>query len=446
MPIESSNDLLTTFFKNSRKLRRTEGLSDFSRREFLQLSLLATSTAALTACGGSSTADPAPTPTPTPTPSPPATTDTPGALTLSQAPQKILIVGAGAAGLVAAYELDRAGHDITVLEARERFGGRVHTLFAPFSDGQFAEAGASRIPSDHDLTLSYAQFFNLTLDVFYPQSANYISINGGNSELIPASQYIALPPFPNSVNRSAYRKIRGGMFKLPEAFNDALGGKIFFQSAVESIIQDTDGVIINTVQGQQFVADRVLCTVPLPVLNKITFSPLLSTEKVSAANGGYGYSASSRVFTQFNSRFWQDDGLNGWGDSSLPEEIWQPTWDDQQASGILQSYLRGSTAEQFDTLSADQQIESVFARWDNGFPDLRNHISTTHIHSWATEQWSGSAFAAPSPAQQAALNNHIAAAEGRVHFAGEHASSFHGWIQGALESGIRAAREIHGLS
>ena len=149
--------------------------------------------------------------------------------------------------------------------------------------------------------------------------------------------------------------------------------------------------------------------------------------------------------SQFHTRFWQNDELNGWGDSNLPEEIWQPSWDDQQTPGILQSYLRGLPAEQFDALSPEQQIDSVFKRWINAFPDLHNHISSTHIHSWAAEQWSGKAFASPSTAQEAALGGHIGTAEGRIHFAGEHASNYHGWIQGALESGIRAAREIHVL-
>jgi monoamine oxidase len=442
MSIKSSNELLTMGVKKNLSQPNSVGLSTLSRREFLQLSLLATSSMALPACGGSGTSSTA---VNIPTPSPTPTTDTPGELTSSNVPQKVTIIGAGAAGLVAAYELDRAGHDVTVLEARERSGGRIHTLFSPFTNGQFAEAGASRIPSNHDLTIAYAQYFDLTLDVFYPQTGNYISINGSSTERIPASEYIALPPFPASVNRSAYQKIRGGMFRLPEAFSDALGNKIFFQTAVESIVQNQDTVIVNTVQGQQHEADRVLCTVPLPVLNKISFSPALSTEKTFAANGGYGYSASSRVFTQFHTRFWQNDGLNGWGESSLPEEIWQPTWDNEQTPGILQSYLRGVAAEQFDTLSPGQQIDSVFERWINAFPDLQNNISTTHIHAWADEEWSGKAFAAPSAAQEAALGNHIGTSEGRVHFAGEHASGFHGWIQGALESGIRAAREIHEL-
>jgi monoamine oxidase len=50
------------------------------------------------------------------------------------AARKIIVVGAGLAGLSAAYELMQAGHDVTVLEAQLRPGGRVFTLRAPFSD------------------------------------------------------------------------------------------------------------------------------------------------------------------------------------------------------------------------------------------------------------------------------------------------------------------------
>ena len=66
----------------------------------------------------------------------------------SVAPKKIIIIGAGMAGLSAGYELSQAGHDITILEARTIPGGRVHTIREPFSDGLYAEAGAARIPDD----------------------------------------------------------------------------------------------------------------------------------------------------------------------------------------------------------------------------------------------------------------------------------------------------------
>ncbi len=84
------------------------------------------------------------------------------------AAKRVIVVGAGLAGLSAAYELTQAGHDVTILEAQMRPGGRVLTLREPFSDGLYAEAGAARFPDTHDLTLKYVELFDLTLDQFYP--------------------------------------------------------------------------------------------------------------------------------------------------------------------------------------------------------------------------------------------------------------------------------------
>ena len=85
-----------------------------------------------------------------------------------RAPKKVIIIGAGLAGLSAAYELSQEGHDVTVLEARTRPGGRVHTLRDSFAEGLYAEAGATRIPNHHHFTLKYAELFGLTLDPFEP--------------------------------------------------------------------------------------------------------------------------------------------------------------------------------------------------------------------------------------------------------------------------------------
>ena len=50
-------------------------------------------------------------------------------------PKKVVIVGAGLAGLAAGYELKRAGHNPVILEAQQRVGGRVYTLRDPFTEG-----------------------------------------------------------------------------------------------------------------------------------------------------------------------------------------------------------------------------------------------------------------------------------------------------------------------
>jgi monoamine oxidase len=413
-----------------------------ARREFLNHSALLLSALALSACGGgengSNTVVTPPVQQPLPSPG-----DTPGALSTTTNIKKILIIGAGMSGLVAGYELRRAGHDVTILEARERLGGRVHTLFTPFSDGQFAEAGASRIPSNHDLTRAYAAHFALTLDTFYADSGNYASLQGTSRTLIDASDYINQPPWPGSVNRSAYSKISGGMSQLPMAFAQDLEDIIFLNSVVKSVEQSNEQVVITTEDGQLHTADMLLCTVPLPVLNKISFSPDLSSQKTAAANGAYTYSPSTRVYSQFEQRFWQNEGLNGWGETNRPEEIWQPTWDDPGSKGIVLSYLRGFAAQQFDLLSAQQQLDSALDNWQVAFPGARSNLTNSYIFSWAKETYSGAAFADPSNNEEATYASYLIQAEGRIHFAGEHASKFHGWIQGALESGIRAAQEIH---
>ena len=88
-----------------------------------------------------------------------------GLESIPQVPKRVIIVGGGVAGLVAAFELLRQGHDPLILEAQKRVGGRVYTL-RDFAPGLYAEAGAMRIPAVHDLTLEYCRLFGLELRPF----------------------------------------------------------------------------------------------------------------------------------------------------------------------------------------------------------------------------------------------------------------------------------------
>jgi hypothetical protein len=77
-------------------------------------------------------------------------------------PKRVLVIGAGLAGLTAAYELTQAGHDVIVFEARNRAGGRVLTV-RDFADELYAEAGGEGIEHNHDYMLRYVEEFGLSL-------------------------------------------------------------------------------------------------------------------------------------------------------------------------------------------------------------------------------------------------------------------------------------------
>lgn len=77
-------------------------------------------------------------------------------------PAKVIVVGAGPAGLCAAYELKRAGMEVVLLEASQRSGGRVKTIFEPFTPNLHGEGGAMRLPQNHVLVRTYLAQFELT--------------------------------------------------------------------------------------------------------------------------------------------------------------------------------------------------------------------------------------------------------------------------------------------
>ena len=114
---------------------------------------------------------------------------------MPQPGKRVIVLGGGIAGLVAAFELKRQGHEPLVLEAQGRVGGRVRTI-RDFAPGLHAEAGAMRIPRVHDLTLAYCELFGLELRPFVTNNPKgLVHLDGARMTVAEADAHPERLPF-----------------------------------------------------------------------------------------------------------------------------------------------------------------------------------------------------------------------------------------------------------
>jgi len=449
-------------------------------------------------------------------------------------PKKVVIIGAGLAGLSAGFELIQAGHEVTILEAQGRVGGRVLTLRDPFSDNLYAEAGAMNVFDNHTWTLKYIKLFNLTLDpvssstlssvlymrrkriemkqgqpIGYPLALNAAEKSLQRRELwqryvVPVldelGDYTAVGWPPASLKKyddltfydflrsrgasadaaeflglgaygglgdgirtvsalvllreAAHRSkmtrnstIRGGTDMLPRAFASRMSDRIHYGASLAAIEQNGSKVRVIYQQAglrQDVTADRVVCAIPFTVLRLIPITPALSALKQRAIVE-LPYTSVTRTYFQTRRKFWLGEGLSGSATTDVGNTMvfdGAPNQSSDEARGILESYMGGLIARQAAAIPESQRVEWVMRIVEKAYPSLRRNFEVGATKSWDLDKWARGGYAWFKPGQMTSLLPHVARPEGRIHFAGEHASSLFGWMQGALESGNRVAREI----
>ena len=453
----------------------------------------------------------------------------------TQSPKKVIIVGAGMAGLTAGYELLRAGHDPLILEGQQRVGGRVYTLREPFSDGLYAEVGAMRIPRAHQLTMGYIEHFGLRTNPFTMGNPDgFYYLHGQRCRIREAAAdparlgfechereagqthgrlwELALEPLlarlraqgeaawdeivaeydqystreflekcgwsdgaiemfglladqealMNASFLELFREeagnyytdmvaIDGGQDRLPRAFLPALHSHIHFGAKMVALNQGEDSVTVHyqTVAGRRSVTgDYALITIPFPLLRHVE-TPGFSRAKQRAIRQLH-YDASAKIFFQFRRRFWEDDdGIFGGGTvTDLPiRVVYYPDHGRETGRGVvLASYTWSEDAQRWGSLSPADRLTQALEDLAEIHPQAIEEFEVGASKMWHDDEFAGGAFALFDPGQQTLLYRHIIAPEGRVRFAGEHASLYHAWIQGAIESGLREAQIINAES
>jgi monoamine oxidase len=451
-------------------------------------------------------------------------------------PQKtVVVVGAGLAGLSAALSLVARGHNVTILEAQLRPGGRVLTARDPFVGDLWAELGAARIPANHKWTVAFARHFALPLAPFWPDDHDEVQLVRGRRILVPAGNDLPLSAYPVSVTgreqgmtlgaisqalydplvelagdvskpgwppaplrkydaftsteyarqqglsrevdfllgvgwnnadgadasllevvreiaearaNSSRLKIVGGLDALPRAMAASLATRIHYGRVVERVEQDGQGVRVHAAgpgTPEVYTADRAIVAIPFPPLRRVDFEPALSVGKQQAINE-MKYEPLARVALQVRDRPWAKTGGPFFAKTDLPSEIWDTAWDQNAGRGVISVYFKKRSALRLERMNPNDRIDFAVAHAEQALPGLRRVVEGGISKVWTEDPWAGGGHAWAGPGQFTTLMPHATRAEGRLHFGGEHTSVWHGWMQGALESGNRCAREVEQAS
>jgi monoamine oxidase len=276
-----------------------------------------------------------------------------------------------------------------------------------------------------------------------PEAVRLMTAGGDSSAL---SALYMLRQFAMLRSSSQLFKIAGGMDLLPRAMTSALGDVIRYEAAAVRVTRAPASIIIEyETRGrvERLTGSHVVLAVPLSVLRQMEFRPPLSPAKEQAVSAA-AYYPGVRILLQSRDRFWNRAGQNGSARTSRTE-IWDSAYDRQGlARGMLGATTGGAVGQKFSALTESQSLAFGIDLVAEAFPGIRSAFEKGVVHRWAQDRWARGAFVAFAPGQMTAFMPELARPEDRLHFAGEHTSSWNSWMEGALESGERAAREILG--
>jgi monoamine oxidase len=230
-----------------------------------------------------------------------------------------------------------------------------------------------------------------------------------------------------------FYKIEGGMQRLVQALLVRAAGTVRFNAVVTRVEQHARGVAVGYLdrgRATSIAASRVIFTNPFSTLQHVSMQPALPAAKASAV-AGLAYYPGTRILLQSKTRFWEKQGLSGSARTSDPAELWDAAHEQNGPRGLL-SVTVGRTLTLNEGLTLAARV----------FPAIRNGFERGAVVPWSQEPWSRGAFAVFRPGQLTAWASEMSRPDGRMYFAGEHTSPWSGWMEGALESGERAAAEV----
>lgn len=419
------------------------------------------------------------------------------------APHQVVVIGAGISGLTAAKALTENGHEVIILEARDRIGGRVWTQQVesgiPLDLGAGWIHGINRNPlteiaKELKLPLHVTDYDNAVLFSYKKGGIASDERRWGKLEAIisrvvenasgnlsvqeavdEALEGILKAGFSNEeiafvVNTLIEHEYGADAKDLsvrgPEEGKDFGGADVVFSNGfgqitdylakdleikTEQVVTEIDYrgdlVKITTNAGKVWFAEKVLITVPLGVLQKksITFIPPLPQEKQMAIQT-LGMGLLNKLYLQFPAAFWDGDA-ELFGFVSEEKGRWCEWYNMQELldKPVLLGFVAGSYAVEMET-HTDQEIvrdamDVLRMMFGNEIPEP----TQVYMTRWAMDPYAGGSYSYIKTGSRPWMRKTLASPiDDKVFFAGEATDSdYPATVHGAYLSGIREAKSIH---
>jgi monoamine oxidase len=404
---------------------------------------------------------------------------------------KALVVGAGLSGLIAGNRIQGAGHDVTILEARSRVGGRVLTLREPFAEGQHADVGAMILYEGQNTILDLCREFGIELTPLKTVGAELPCVRYGGrllgaeeivgcfGELGKAQAEHAAEPFETAaawvrrcrisaraialldaiieiqpsiplrfvdarglhLGAEKYMQIAGGNDRLPRRL--AQGLDVRLEHIVRLIDWSRSSVVVETEKGR-FEGDLLVLAVPGPLTTDIGWNPPLPAEKVRALVS-LRYGTGAAVAVQYRDRKAVSDAVRtAFFSDTIPRWLLDLSVDQPGNAAVVTTILSAESEPR------GLPQNEVLGKVDSALTDITKSPVTRlggAIVSWTDDPFARCIARAPIGDQRESLLREIKRPlDRRVFFTGEHTDERPGpgGMDGAVRSGLRVAAEVTG--